>query len=378
MKQFLMIIFFLTQVIISKEIYDSETDSDKIKKSIPVTAGGLLKLNTCGGDVDLKSWDKNEVLVEAEGIDSENLENFKIINNGNVVSVNYKTHWGWDGAKFTITIPKDFNVEIKTAGGDVNFQGRINGVVQTSTSGGNIKTNFVHGSVTMKTSGGDITCERISGDGIVSTSGGHIKFKSVGRKIQASTSGGDIEIGNVGGNAVVKTSGGDIEIGDVDGNAEASTSGGDIEIGNVSNNAILKTAGGDIILKSANGLVEAKTAGGNIILKQIIGRIEAKTAGGDISAELIPSGASSMKTSGGNILLFVSPKAKATVTVLIENDWRKQSQFDVTSEFKMDFYEIDKDNKDIRSKINLNGGGEIISLRTTNGNVFVKEFKSKE
>lgn len=348
-------------------------DSDKIKKSFPVEINGTLEVNTSSGNVTLKSWDKNEVQIEVEGIHKHNLKKLIIENNANKVSVTYDPDWGWDNACFTITIPQKFNTEINTSGGDVDLQGSIKGLVQTKTSGGNIVSTVVWGNAELITSGGNIICDKISGVGFVKTSGGDIKFKSIGEKIDAQTSGGDIEIDEIGGNAIIKTSGGDIEIGNVKGQLEAITSGGDIFVGDVFSNAILKTSGGNINLKSANGLVEAKTSGGDIYFHKIKGKIIAHTSGGKFKGELIPDGESEIKTVGGDINLSVPSDAKATIIAKIDNKWKWRRDHEIESDFKIDEYE--KTKISVRSVININGGGKEIYLKSVDGDIIIKKSK---
>ena len=373
MKNIVLIIFATIQVIFGNALFLHEYDSDKIKKTFAIQNNGILEVNTCGGEIILKSWDKKEVLVEVEGIEKENQIKLKIYSEENKIIVNYRPHWGWDGAKFTITTPKDINATLKTSGGDISLEGEFDGYIQTSTSGGHITSNLLKGNATLNTSGGDILCGKISGDGFVRTSGGNIKFKSVGKRIDAMTSGGDIEIGEVGGNGIIKTSGGDIEVGNINGEVDAMTSGGDIEIGEVLTNAKLITVGGSISLDGANGAVIVKTTGGDIILKKIKGNLHAVTTGGDIKVELIPIGNSTLTTVGGDIELFISEEIKATINAFIENDWHRKNKNEIISDFKFEDYQ--KDGRLIRSTIHLNNGGNEIKLKTVNGNIVIRKIK---
>jgi DUF4097 and DUF4098 domain-containing protein YvlB len=216
----------------------------------------------------------------------------------------------------------------------------------------------------MKTSGGNIELGSVSGEAEVKTSGGDIKVEKVGKSLNASTSGGDVEVGDVGGDATL------------------SSSGGEVKVGKVSGSARLKTAGGDIELRSASGTVEAKTAGGNIRLENISGSIVAKTAGGDVVAELIPSGKgpSELRSSGGNVILSIPSNAKATIDATIElrYEWgRHRDDFDIHSDFKEESKTGDKDEQEIHAVYQLNGGGDRITLETTNGNIDIRKLGNK-
>ncbi len=352
-------------------------------KSFTVSKGGSLNVSVRSGDVRINSWNKNEVFVRAEGIDNEDLEYLTMKQSGNRVSVEFRPrgNWGWGrGPKFDISIPADFNVDMKTSGGDLEVVGAITGKIEGKTSGGDIRLEDAVGSVEMSTSGGDIRVGNIKGSVELSTSGGDIDLKKVDGDAEVRTSGGDIKVESVGKRLQAKTSGGDIEIGTVGGEVTASTAGGDVKVGKVSGGARLRTSGGDIRLMGASGNVDASTAGGDIDLRDITGSIEAKTAGGDIKAEMRPSGkgTSELKTAGGDIRLAIPDNAKATIEAVIylEGRWgSRKDRYEIRSDFKAETHDLKGDGDEIRARYVLNGGGEKIYLQTTNSNIEIRKLR---
>jgi DUF4097 and DUF4098 domain-containing protein YvlB len=337
----------------------------KQSKSFSVSKGGELEVSVSGGDIRLTTWDKDEVYVVVEGIDEEDLDDLKMTQSGNTVRVDYRPRWnGSSDAFFKINIPSQFDADVRTSGGNIELRGTMKGKLTGSTSGGDIRTANIDGTTYLKTSGGDIWIGTVSAEAEVKTSGGDIKVEKVGKSLKASTAGGDVEVGDVGGDAVL------------------STAGGEVKVGKVSGSASLKTAGGDIELKSASGTVDAKTAGGNVRLENITGSIEAKTAGGDVSAELIPSGKgrSELRSSGGNVLLFLPSDAKATIdaTIRIRGQWRRRSQeYEIRSDFPEESKTVDKEEEEIHAVYKLNGGGDMIRLETANGNIEIRKMSGK-
>lgn len=380
-KQLTLIISLLTLFVLSASAQDTSVRS----KSFTVSKGGRFEITTRSGDIRITPWSKNEVSVTAEGIDSEDLDRLKMTQSGNTVRVEFlpKKGWGgWDGdhIRFDVSVPTDFNIEMKTSGGDLEIMGSINGKIEGSTSGGDINIENVVGPVDMSTSGGDIKVGDIKGNVDLSTSGGDITLKKVDGEARVKTSGGDIRVESVGKKLDARTSGGDIEIGDVGGEVSASTAGGDVKVKKVSGDAKLKSAGGDIGLSGASGTVVASTAGGDINLMNITGSIEAKTAGGDIKAELRPSGkgGSELSTAGGKVSLAVPENAKVTIEALIRIEGRwgsRKSKYEVRSDFKADKYETDEDEEEIRATYNLNGGGEKIFLSTVNSSIEIRKLR---
>jgi DUF4097 and DUF4098 domain-containing protein YvlB len=360
-------------------------ENNTITRSLTVSKGGRLDLSTEGGDVRVDPWEKNEVLVRVYGISERDSDRVKIMQEGNNVSVRYRSKWAWISGRghdvnFQITVPSQYDVQVETSGGDIQLNGTLTGDVKVQTSGGDIRMENIVGNVNAKTSGGDVTMGKVQGNGTLKTSGGDIKAGPVSGELEAVTSGGDISAESTGKKLVAKTAGGDIVVGDVGGEATVSTAGGDIKVGKVGGKATLSTAGGDIELKSAWGAVTAKTAGGDIRLENVTGSVEAKTAGGDVMAELNPSGkgGSKLSSAGGDITLYVPENCKANIDarIRIHGFWGgRQSDYEVRSDFKADSYDRDKDGGEIRAIYVLNGGGESIALTTVNANIEIRKLK---
>ena len=347
------------------------------EQTFSVGKGSSLDINVTGCSILIKTSDRNEINVLAEGLDEDEMEYLKMTQSGDEVRVTFRPRWGNNSdGRFTVTVPSQTKLEMRTSGGEIELQGNLTGDAVGSTAGGDITIEKVKGSVRMSTSGGDIRTGDIDGKADLRTSGGDITLAVVNGEATISTSGGDIRIDRVTKKLDARTSGGEIEVGDIGGDASLSTAGGDVRVGKVSGNAYLRTAGGDLRLKGASGTVEAKTSGGDIDLKNITGSIEASTAGGNVSAELNPSGKgeSRLKTAGGDLKLYLPANAKATIdaTIRLRDNYgwggkSKKTKYEIRSDFKAESYEKDEDRDEIRGRYVINGGGESITLETANG-----------
>ena len=360
------------------------TEQESRSKSFTVSKGGRLDVTVDGGDIVINVWEKNEVYVKAEGIDEEDLNRLRMEQSGNTVRVDFRRPRGWwsDGhIRFDITIPSQFNAELRTSGGDIDVRGTVDGTISGSTSGGDVTLRDVKkGRVDLSTSGGDMRTGDIQGDVRLRTSGGDIELGKVGGEANVSTSGGNIRATSVGKRLHASTSGGNIDIGDVGGEADVSTSGGDVAVKKVTGSATLSTSGGNIELSSASGRVKAHTSGGDIKLQDITGSIDAATSGGDVNAELKPSGKgdSRLASSGGEIDLSIPESAKATIyaTIRLDRGWRhRRGEYKVRSDFKAESYEDDEDMGEIRAKYVLNGGGDEITLKTSNSDIVIRKLR---
>lgn len=366
------VILFSTSLLASSQQARVQT------KTLSVSAGGTLRLSTEGGDVNISTWDRPQVVVEAKGI--EDSSELSIKQSGNRVEVNFHPRWNWHHQiTFNLQIPKQFNLEIETSGGDIDLKDNLDGTAQFRSSGGDIESRDVSGRAVFKTSGGDISSGRLGPDSEIRTAGGDISLASTDGSLDAETAGGDIHIGDVGGQLSVSTAGGDIRVGDVTGAVNASTAGGDIDLGQVSASVSARTAGGDIKLKSARGTVEAKTSGGDIDSGPITGSLVARTSGGDIDVSLIPdpSGPSRMSSRGGSLSLALPANARVSIhaVIKIRGNWERNSQhYGIHSDFPTGQIEKDRNSDEIRAVFELNGGGHRIDLETQNGNIEIRKM----
>jgi DUF4097 and DUF4098 domain-containing protein YvlB len=135
------------------------------------------------------------------------------------------------------------------------------------------------------------------------TAGGNIDVADLEGKAAVHTSGGNLRLGNIKGHLKAYTSGGEISLKKTEGDADIHTSGGDLNLGEIEGNLVAHTSGGHITLDKSKGAVDASTSGGNILVKNAYGPITAHTSGGNVSAQLNaqPKAGCSLKTSGGNV-----------------------------------------------------------------------------
>ncbi len=376
MTHLLLILLFASTV--AWAIADDPDQQQRGTQTFTVAKGGKLDLSISGGDIHITGWDRNEVVVKTSGIDEEDLRSLNISQSGNNVRVRFHPGGSTSDISFEISVPSQFNLTLQTSGGDIDLAGPLTGTLEGTTSGGNIRLGDLGGEIELTTAGGDIQAGIIKGGLRLRTSGGDIRIKSVTDDAEVSTAGGDITIDQAGKQLRAKTSGGNVRIGNVGGDASAATSGGDIEVGSVSGTASLNTSGGNIDLKSAVGSVKANTSGGDLQLGKIAGAVEGRTSGGNIEAHLVSGKVeqSKLASSGGDIRLFVPADAKATIQarIRVQGRWRLASKaYDIVSDFKLENYEKNEDQGEIRATVNLGGGGPVIMLNTANGNIEIRK-----
>ncbi len=391
----------------------------EITKTYKVSKGGTLRIYDIQGDVHVSAWDKNEVLInENIRMDVYNEDEAKTVlerskssyvQRGDVIEIGGEYHRrDWIKSHFEVNVPKEFNLEIETRGGDLSVSDLI-GEVELHTSGGEIKLTDIDGIVDAKTSGGDIVVTNSHKRATLKTSGGELELRNIGGPLSAKTSGGNVTLRGSKDRVELRTSGGDIEITDAGGDVKAHTSGGDIEIGNTQGAVEVHTSGGDIDFKSVGGFLDASTSGGDIEgrtvqggaevstsggsidLQDVKGGVQAKTAGGDITVEITlmdfkKDHRVDLRTAGGEITLFIPEKLPATIRAEIEITDRWED-YNIYSDFPITSTEEDSESSErrrsrrsrsrkfIRGEGEINGGGDIIELFTTNGNIHIKKLR---
>jgi DUF4097 and DUF4098 domain-containing protein YvlB len=260
-------------------------------KSFDVGDGGKLYVDTDVGSIEVRSGGSGvSIEVDASGPRADELE-LDFQQNGNDVTVRgdfpKSSLWSWGRSpkiEFTITVPRRYDVELKTSGGSISVED-LEGEVRAKTSGGSLRFGNVTGSVHGRTSGGSISLSGSIGDADVETSGGSIKIGGVDGEVRAHTSGGSISIDRARGTVDAHTSGGSIKVDEVMGAIDASTSGGSVVA------YISEQPGADCRLTTSGGGVTVYLADGIGV------ELDAQSSGGQVRSDFEVSGGRETKTS---------------------------------------------------------------------------------
>ncbi len=278
--------------------------------------------------------------------------------------------------QFQITVPQRFNLDVETQGGDITVEAPLEGEAKLTTAGGDVRTSDLTGAVRIETAGGGITLGKIGGDLTARTAGGSIRVGDVRGDALLETSGGEIETGNVAGALKAETAGGDIVAGGAAGPVLARTAGGQIEIGPTGGSVHAETAGGSIRLQGARGRVVAETAGGSIDLLEVESAVRASTAAGRILAEFKGTnkafGPSQLETSMGDVYVYLPPNVPLTIDAAIETAAGRQIHSDFPLNIQGDKEELVPST--LRGHGTLNGGGEVLKIRTVAGNIEIRKI----
>lgn len=270
---------------------------------------------------------------------------------------------------FTVNAPRELDsVRAETDGGSIavrNIASRVN----AESGGGSVNFSDIVGPVTAETGGGSVEVSNSAGELNLHTGGGAIKISGSKGKVNAGTGGGAISITGASQAVAVQTGGGGIDMQNCSGDARASTGGGSIEAGEVGGRSEFETGGGNIRVAAARGPVTASTGGGTITLWKIMSGARAETGAGSITAEFLSVNTdSTLETSVGDVIVYISPNAHVTVKASVEmaNGHRIRSDF---PELKISSEGGEWGPRTYYAQGSLNGGGPVLRVRTSSGNI---------
>src|SRR6185437_1733972 len=273
-----------------------------------------------------------------------------------------------------LSIPKASSLDVSTGGGNIDA-GDLGGGAVLATAGGNITVGNVAGSARLTSaSGGHITIRSVAGDLTASTAGGHITADSVQGNAVLRTAGGHIRVTSVGGTAHFDTGGGNVTLEHSGAGLDAQTLGGEIEVGDATGLVHASTGGGGIRVVSASGPTNLETPSGSIYLTQVNGPVHASTGAGGITAWFSGSGKSvapcQLQSKDGDIVVYLPREFPVTIDARIQLGDDHRVIFDPAFPLKVS-YDTSGGDRSIRAQGALNGGGEVLHLRTVSGNIRV-------
>ena len=272
-----------------------------------------------------------------------------------------------------LTIPKNYSLNV-------------------STGVGNITADDLAGRETLLTQGGNITAGNINGSArLTAVAGGHISVKNVTGELFAETGGGHITTGTVGGNAFLHTYGGHIRSDSIGGSAHLVTDGGNITLERAGADLVAETAGGQIQVGEAAGLVRAKTEGGgirvarssgpanlqtadgSIYVTQADNTVKASTATGGITAWFMSppkdSADCDLQSMNGDIVVYLARTVPVTIDAQVEMGQTHGFIIDPAFPIQVQYDDNAQGQRVAHAAGDLNGGGEVLHLRTVAGNI---------
>lgn len=175
---------------------------------IPVPADGRLAIDVLGGDITVRTWDRNQMRVVPE---SDSRGGLEITQSGSVVRIEGRARHGAPRQMdMTITIPATMSVEmrgpfigadiagvegevtVETVQGDVTLVGGRRYVKLQSVQG-DVECRNARGRIEVGSTNGDVTLDDVTGDIVVEAVNGEIEIRGADAEtVEASSINGEI------------------------------------------------------------------------------------------------------------------------------------------------------------------------------------------
>lgn len=203
--------------------FAAQAAAQDFQKTYRLGAGGSINIRNVSGDVNVKGYDGDAVIVNGfkEGRDRDKVEIEDNSGANNVsVGVRYARDCNCDASvRFEVQVPRNTRYEFN----------------KISTASGNITMSALSGDMTVHTASGDVTISDVSGKINAATASGEMKVQNVRGTVTARSASGnvDVQIARLEGtgNMEFASASGDVRVSapaDLDGNVEMASATGDV------------------------------------------------------------------------------------------------------------------------------------------------------
>jgi DUF4097 and DUF4098 domain-containing protein YvlB len=255
-----------------------------------------------------------------------------------------------EGDRFTIRLQEpqaSAGLEVPKANTDITVETPPGMLVEVDNSFGGIEVVEVQGDLKISNGNGRVEIEKVTGDVTVKNQFSKVEVGTVGGNLTVEAANGMVSIGRVGKDLTVHHGFGQLKVGVVSGALNVTSSYGQVEVERVDGSAQIKNSFGGVSLDECNGPLKVEVRGGNLDVKA--GKI-----GGDYNLEV----------ELGNIMLELPSKAgfaidASTSLGKIYSDFEFNLQREIASE---------------SGSGNVNGGGPLVKVRSSKGNINIKEM----
>ena len=296
---------FTPELVWAKEKYE-----DQLEKTVSLSKEGQVTLHNIAGNIEVKTWNKNEVLIKAlkvskadsmeEAKENADLVKIEITEGGDRVEI--RTEYPKNRSRkrsisvsvdYWLTIPDQADADINSVSGDIMMM-KIGGNADAQTVSGDVNLSETMGLLRAKSTSGDVTVDKASNGADCTSVSGDLDIHDVAGDADLKSVSGDISLLNLrGGDVDAETVSGDIDLEGVSDalEVEASSVSGEIEYTGTINPQ------GRYYLKSHSGEITVLIPGNSAF------DLEAKTFSGGINSdfEITMSGSISAKEISGAV-----------------------------------------------------------------------------
>lgn len=174
--------------------------------TLAVQPGSRLEVRTTGGDITVRTWDRNAVRIEAEHSSRTLVD---VESSGTVVRVRARSRFGPANAvDYRITVPASMSLELSGMYTEIDVQG----------TRGDVSAQSVQGDITVRGGRGSVSARSVQGAVLVEGAEGQVRVASTSDDVRVVGASGEVYAVTVSGDVYLeRVTSGRVEAGTVSG-----------------------------------------------------------------------------------------------------------------------------------------------------------------
>lgn len=187
---------------------DSQGHTAREERRFDVSGAPDVRVTTFDGSIQVRSWDRAEVLIEIEkrAPTEEALADIEVVaeQDGNTIQVEVRRPSGSDSylgigvhtsrsARIIATVPRRSDLVLRSGDGSIRVD-RVNGRAELRTGDGSVRASELSGEVVVHTGDGSVTLQDVEGELDVETGDGGVSASGVLRVVRLRTNDGSVTV----------------------------------------------------------------------------------------------------------------------------------------------------------------------------------------
>jgi hypothetical protein len=170
-------------------------------------------------------------------------------------------------------------------------------------------------------------------------------------------------------------------IGDIDGTVKAMMRGGSVQFHNVTGPLTARTDGGSISIHDIGGDLDATSNGGSVAAGRVTGKVFARANGGSVAIDEATD-AIDVRAAGGSVAAYISKQPRSDSKLIADAgnvELRLPESIAINIDASCSAGRLSSDfslyghQDDDRLKGTINGGGPLVMVRASAGNVYIRK-----
>jgi hypothetical protein len=175
------------------------------EKKFTVSGQVQLALSTFDGSIEVRGWDRNEVVVEVEkaGPDQQTVDRIhvKAVQDGNRITIDVPKPSPLESAgmrrtpsaSLVVSVPLKTSVVARSGDGSISIR-RVNGSMDLDTQDGSVRVEEAAGALLARTGDGSVDVRKLEGQADVHTGDGSVGLDGVLTGVRVETRDGGVEV----------------------------------------------------------------------------------------------------------------------------------------------------------------------------------------